>query len=151
MRLAGQAQDSGACGACLASVAPTSTTWGPIVCDSPTACENNAGGCVDLVLGTVADEEGQGGGGSCGDLVAAEQACDDYACGACFANDTEAAKCIASADADECASYADAESSTTGACAAIQGDAAPPAIAACFPQSDADAVAFVDVFCGTGP
>jgi hypothetical protein len=36
---------------------------------------------------------------------------------------------------------------TTGPCATLQEDAG---VSECFPQSDADLAAFVNVFCGTG-
>ena len=144
-----QQQDSGACGACLAPASTSSATWGPIDCPSASACDANVGGCVDLVLGAIADERGQGGTGSCGDALSAALGCEDVACGACATGDVAA--CLQSSATNECASYENATASATGACAAIYGDAAPAAVSACFAHSDADQAAFLNVFCGTGP
>ena len=140
--------DTGPCGACLASVVPASAHWGPFVCNGST-CGANTGGCVDLVLGTVADELNQGGLGSCGDALTDNIGCDEFACAACAATDQDA--CIASAAANECASYQASVSWPSGPCAAANGDAAPAGVARCFPQNDAENVDFLNVFCGTGP
>jgi hypothetical protein len=105
-------------------------------------CPLNAGGCVDLLTQKVAAEASQGGSGSCGDVVTNEVACERYACGptaTCSPTDT----CTSVADENLCASYASA--STT--CSAAFG----AAVSACFPKSEADFEAFVDVFCGQGP
>ena len=148
--------DSGACGTCLEPVLQTSASWGPFDCaTSSSPCGANEGGCVDLVLNTVSTEKSQGGAGSCGDLVTINFGCQDYACSECEApNDTNAADgtaCDQSAVANECVQYVNAVESGTGACAAIDGDSAPPNSASCFPQSDAQNVDFVNIFCGTGP
>jgi hypothetical protein len=143
-------QDSGACGACVASASESASAWGPVVCDSASACTANSGGCVDLLTGTVADEVGQGGAGSCGDLFAVAASCESFACASCFANDTELTQCYQSATANECQSYDDATKvSNIGPCVAVNADAS--AVAVCFPGTDAEVNAFVNVFCGTGP
>lgn len=61
--------DGGACAACLAATPTSSASWGPLVAMSASTSETNTGGCVDLVLGTVSDEVGRGGVGSCGDAI----------------------------------------------------------------------------------
>ena len=102
---------------------------------------------MDLVLHQVAQEKSAGGPGSCGDLVNASFGCDDYACGTCAASDFQT--CIQSATFNECKAYADAVSSTTGACAVLQSDAG--AASSCYPQTSVDVKSFLNVFCGTGP
>jgi len=81
--------------------------------------------------------------------------CQDYACFLCFppndTNETDAVECDQSSVSNECATYVASVESTTGVCAIIDGDASSAAIANCFPQTDADNVSFVNVFCGTGP
>ncbi len=150
-----EAMDGGACRMCLAPVLRTSPTWGPFDCANAQApCGANAGGCVDLILNTVSQEMSQGGTGSCGDLVTINFGCQDYACSECDApNDNDAGDgvaCESSAVANECLSFVDAVDSTTGVCGIIGSDAAPAAITDCFPQTDAENVNFVNVFCGTG-
>ena len=143
-------QDSGACGTCLAPVLQSSANWGPFDCaTSSSPCGANSGGCVDLVTNSVSTEKGQGGAGSCGDLVTVNFGCQDYACGTCSTTDFQT--CDQSATANECKSYVDAVTSDTGPCGPINGDAAPAKAQSCFPQTDADNVNFVDIFCGTGP
>jgi hypothetical protein len=146
--------DAGVCGTCLAPVVQTSPTWGPFDCvTTGSPCGANSGGCVDIVLGTISQElshQPDGGGtGSCGDQITNALACEDYACGNCRATDTET--CLADATAGECATWSQAETSTTGVCAIANGDASPSALTSCFPQTDVENVAFVNVFCGTGP
>ena len=142
--------DGGNCATCLSPVLQSSANWGPFDCATSTSpCGANSGGCVDLVTKTVTAEKGQGGAGSCGDLVTVNFGCQDYACGTCATSDFQT--CDQSATANECKSYVDAVTSTTGPCGPINGDAAPPKAQSCFPQTDADNVNFVDIFCGTGP
>ncbi len=144
--------DAGACAQCLAAVTETSPTWGPFVCATTASpCGANSGGCVDIVLGTVNQEmrvEPDGGVGSCGDQIANAFACEDYTCSTCRGTDTQA--CLDDAVATQCATWAQAQTSTTGLCAAANGAAAPAALASCFPKADVENVAFVNVFCGTG-
>jgi len=103
---------------------------------------------VDLVLGQVSAEAGSGGTGSCGDVLTTNVACEQFACGSCATSNIAA--CDNSAETNECSKFADAASSTTGLCADLVIDAAP-GLARCFPQTNADDVTFLDVFCGTGP
>ena len=141
--------DGGACAKCLNPVLQSDTSWGPFDCaTAQSPCGANSGGCVDLIMKSQSAEKVKGGAGSCGDLVTTNFGCQDYACGGC--STTDFATCDKSATANECKSFVSAVESTTGACAAINGDAAPAGINACFPQTDADEVKFLDVFCGTG-
>lgn len=142
-------QDAGACAACLTPVLTSATAWGPLDCDtSSSPCAPNEGGCVDLVLHTTADEAVSGGSGSCGDTITVKDGCVDYGCSTCTGADV--LTCEQSAVANECATYQNQVVSTTGLCAALQGDASS-SLGVCFPQTDADNIAFVNVFCGTGP
>lgn len=145
-----EAIDSGACATCLAPVLQSSANWGPFDCaTSNSPCGANSGGCVDLVTKTTAAETANGGAGSCGDLVTSNFGCQDYACGTCSTADFQA--CDQSSTANECLSFVNPVESATGPCGPINGDAAPAKIADCFPQTDADNVNFVNIFCGTGP
>ncbi len=141
--------DGGACSACLGASLQSDTSWGPFDCESQSSpCGANSGGCVDLVLKTQSQEKVKNGAGSCGDLITANFGCQDYACGGC--SDTDFTTCDTSATANECKSYVDAFSASTGPCAPLLTDATVPADS-CFPQADdASRVAFLDVFCGTG-
>jgi hypothetical protein len=131
-----QKLDAGNCATCLAPVLANSPTWGPFYCMSiETPCGTNAGGCVDLVMGAIASEKGQGGAGTCGDSLTNAFACEDYVCNAC---NTTFGACLDAAAPAECASYMTASASCS-------------ALAPCLPSSDADNVAFVNVFCGAGP
>lgn len=139
--------DGGTCAVCLAPSLQANATWGPLDCESQTSgCGANSGGCVDLVLKQTSQERVSNGSGSCGDLVSDNFGCQDYACSACAQADVQT--CQQSAIANECKSYVDAVSSDTGACAAINGDAAPPQVSSCFPQNDSDIANFLDIFCG---
>jgi hypothetical protein len=144
--------DAGLCAQCLAPVTEASPTWGPFICATTASpCGANSGGCVDIVLGTVNDEirvEPDGGVGSCGDQITNAFACEDYACSTCRGTDTQT--CLDDAIATQCTMWAQAQTSTTGVCSAANSDAAPTALASCFPATDAENVAFVNVFCGTG-
>jgi hypothetical protein len=141
--------DGGSCAPCLFTL-QSAASWGPLVCTSA-ACSLNTGGCVDLVSQQVNRETAQGGTGSCGDLVSASYGCTDYACGTCDAtgSPSDFDTCSQAATAVECKSYADAVSSPTGACGFLNGDAS--SAATCFPQTNNDVTAFLNVFCGTGP
>ena len=143
------AGDAGPCEACLAPALESSATWGPFVCPTSTSpCDENAGGCVDLVLGDVASETLQGGAGSCGDAVTLQRGCEQYACGTC--NPADFPTCDQAALVAECASYVSRVDSPVGACAALATDASSPA-SICFPFDNSSYVAFANVFCGTGP
>jgi hypothetical protein len=128
------------CGACILTPV-TSAMWGPILCQANN-CTTNTGGCIDVVSGQVAIENGTNA--SCGDLTNAANECSDYACGACTtppdnttcANDTRQA---------ECKSYFDAANNAS-VCAHLDAGSNN-----CSPQSDADWASFINVFCGTGP
>ncbi len=136
------------CVSCLLTQ-QTASTWGALVCTTQ-SCSVNTPGCVDLALGQVSKEKSQGGSGSCGDLINASYGCQDYACGTCSTTDgppTSFSQCTQSAIANECATYASAVNSTTGACASIAGDAGAGPAALCFPASDTDIPAFLSYFC----
>jgi hypothetical protein len=128
-----------ACGVCILTQT-TAATWGPLVCDS-NACSINTGGCIDIVSGEIAIENGTNG--SCGDLTNAFDECIDYACGACTST-SDSTTCSNNAEQAECKSYFDA-AQTASACAVDAGTNA------CSPQNDADWAPFINVFCGTGP
>jgi hypothetical protein len=131
--------DAGACASCILTLA-TSASWGPFVCDAE-SCVLDTGGCIDLELGEVADETSSGGGGSCGDLYNASDACVDYVCNACAPPDD--ATCMNEAQSSVCAKY-EAAITSSSACASDAGSS-------CFPNSDADDAAFINLFCGTSP
>ena len=137
--------DAGSCLGCVFTL-QSAATWGPIVCTS-TSCSVNTAGCVDLVLQQTAAEKSAGGPGSCGDLENASYGCEEYACGTC--SSTDFSTCAQSATANECKSYADAISSTTGACASLDDAGAVATI--CSPQTANGIPAFLNLFCGTGP
>ena len=138
--------DAGACTSCILTM-QTSAAWGPFVC-TPNDCTANSGGCVDLELGTVANESSSGGAGSCGDAIAAQYGCEDYVCGGCT-SPSDFTSCYADAEASSCKPYADA--AVNGPCGSIEPDAAATPAGKCFPQSDTDVGALIDVFCGAGP
>lgn len=154
-----QAGMGSGCSACLRATPDSAATWGAIHCADATHCSNNIPGCVDLVTNGINQERQAGGSGSCGDLISALEGCENYMCGACPSNDgtgggftgSSEALCEQSVLANECKSYDTPIESATGPCALINGDAAPPKVSRCFPQSDADLPDFFDVFCGTGP
>ncbi|HEX4516519.1 MAG TPA: hypothetical protein VH054_23390 [Polyangiaceae bacterium] len=135
-----QESDAGACGACILTPI-TSATWGPVVCES-SSCAINTGGCMDIVSGQIAIENGTNG--SCGDLTNANEECVSYACGACT-TPSDSETCTDDAEQVECKSYFDAEHSAS-ACASVDAGAST-----CSPQNDADWAAFINLFCGTGP
>ena len=138
--------DAGACASCVLTM-QTASAWGPLVC-SASGCSPNLGGCVDLELGTVADEKTSGGTGSCGDYLEAAAGCEEASCLDCQPSDLAA--CEQSTALQACKTYVDAASSAAP-CAPLATDAAPPGTSRCAPQSDADYAAFLDVFCGAGP
>jgi hypothetical protein len=150
-------QDGGACSTCLNPVLQTAANWGPFDCaTSSSPCGANSGGCVDLVLGStaIAAEKNNNGAGSCGDAINAAFGCEDFACTGCTvtADFTACVKdAVGTGATHQCKTYTDVQDSTTGACAVVNSDAAPAALTNCFPQTDADNVNFVNVFCGTGP
>jgi hypothetical protein len=137
-----QKSDAGtsACFACLVTQ-DTSANWGPIVCTS-NGCTLDTGGCIDIVSGQVAMENGTNG--SCGDLTNAANECVDYVCGACQGTSDDTV-CVDDAQKIECKSYFDATANAS-TCALFDGGANE-----CSPQSDADYPSFLNIFCGTGP
>ncbi len=136
-----QQSDAGACGAC-AMTQVTSTTWGALVCTS-TSCTPNHSGCIDLTLGETSQERSSGGAGSCGDYYSDAEGCGAYVCDACAGNDHST--CLVDASTNGCKTYVDGAVNAS-ACASLDAGAT-----ACFPQTDAQYAAFVNVFCGTGP
>jgi len=118
-----------------------SAKWGPLVCNSST-CTINTSGCIDIVSGQLAIENGTNG--SCGDLTNAANECIGYACGACT-DPNDSATCANDVEHGACKSYFDA-AQTASVCSLV--DAGP---STCNPQGDSDWPAFINVFCGTGP
>lgn len=110
----------------------TDPRWGVIVFAGSNGTFNIEG-CVDDALDQVAQEKASGGAGSCGDLLFASYGCQEAACGACQGSDFDA--CVASALAGSCKSYDTPVESSTGACSALFGDAAPADSNACFPDT----------------
>jgi hypothetical protein len=139
--MAWQQSDAGTCGACVMTQASAST-WGPLVCDV-NGCKLDVPGCIDVTLGQEALERNASGNGSCGDFLSDEEGCVDFACAACAGSDRT--QCESSALTNECKNYGDAATNAP-ACSTLDAGAT-----ACFPQSDSDYAAFVNVFCGTGP
>ena len=138
--------DGGACASCLTANLEPSPVWGPVICTAPSGtCGLNEGGCVDLVLGAA-----DAGGGSCGAAITASNACENYVCGTCSTMADRQA-CVQQADSNECSMYFQQLVSTTGVCAALQPEAGPPLVAACFPTDDASDATFLSIFCGAGP
>jgi len=124
--------------------------WGVYVCDDITgACTFNTPGCLDVALMTVTQEKQAGGAGSCGDLYNDAYSCEEYACNGCVTQ-TEFDKCLESADANECKSYADLAYATTGKCAAVNDPDASAQINSCFDQTDADLATMTALLCGPG-
>lgn len=119
--------------------------WGVNYCDTTATCNPNIGGCIDVVLGTVAQEKQAGGAGSCGDLWDAVTGCEGNACNTC--NGTDYDTCLNSADSNECKPQNDAANNPSGACSALGTDAAMAA-AACFLSTDTDLTTVVTTMCG---
>ncbi len=141
------------CFDCLFSL-QSSAAWSALVCTSNT-CDINIPGCVDLVLGEQSLERIASGSGSCGDLLGDSYGCQSYACATCSTSgtpgQTDFAKCVTAAAANECKAFTAAVDSASGPCAPLIGDAAPAGTSRCFPQSSVDVPSFLDVFCGAGP
>jgi len=130
--------NAGACESCIFT-SSLGTTSGPFICDSQ-GCQPNSGGCVDIVSGELSLETANGGGGSCGEFVSNRDQCVIYACGGCIEGTKDYANC--------------AKDTVTSACIAFQAAASCESDAGtslCSPQSDTDWVAFIKLFCGTGP
>jgi hypothetical protein len=109
----------------------TDQRWGVIVFQGTTSGTVNIEGCVDDALGqTTKEKEEDGGTGSCGDLLHASYGCQDQACMACSGDAAET--CLDEAVSGGCKSYDQAVESTTGVCGALESDAAPPSVSACF-------------------
>jgi len=134
---------SPSCLACLVSQ-DTASKWGFLVCDS-TGCQLNVPGCVDVALGTIAQEKQAGGAGSCGDAINASYGCQSYACNTCTGNDFTT--CANSAVANECASYDAPVESTTGPCMNLQNSTQAQT---CFAQDEQSEVAMATYMCGGG-
>ncbi len=143
-----QADAGGTCIGCLFTE-QSASAWGPVICNG--GCSLNYGGCLDLELNQVSLEKQNAGAGSCGDELSADFLCQDYACLACNLGSPDYETCTASAVANQCKSYVD-QAYAASACAVLFGDAAPPSAAKCTPMPNAtDDLAFVNVFCGSGP
>ncbi len=143
-------QDTGACAKCLTPNKPTDAAWSAGWCDSQQGpCPFNSGGCVDLITKTVNNEKAKGGAGSCGDLITSAFDCQLTACSACTAQ-SDFTACSKSAEAAECVAEFNAYQSTTGACASLLAADGPAPTDVCFPQTDADVVKLLNIFCGTG-
>ena len=141
-----QTWESNASQSCLGCLLTNQTDvkWGALVCTS-TGCSFNVQGCVDLALGTVSQEQGQGGSGSCGDAINASYGCQEYACDTC--STTDFSNCANSAVANECASYVAPVESTTGVCANLNSSTQAQA---CFVQDEQSEVALATYMCGGG-
>ena len=124
-------QSGQACRQCIETQS-ADPRWGVIVFQGTTSGTINVEGCVDDALSQTTKEKGSGGAGSCGDLLHASYGCQDEACAACSGD--ALTTCVDEAVSGGCKSYDQAVQSSTGACSALLGDAAPPAAAACFPD-----------------
>jgi hypothetical protein len=126
----GSGQSAEACGACI-DTHKADPTWGVVVFDGSLGTVNIEG-CVDDALGQVGKELAKGGSGSCGDLLHASYGCQDAACGTCTGD--ALTTCIDQVLNGDCASYDAKVTAPNGPCASLLGDAAPPAVASCFPD-----------------
>jgi hypothetical protein len=136
-----QSANAGPCAACVVTPS-TSMNWGPIVRRSDGSSALDSGGCVDLTLQEVAQEKATGGSGSCGDAYNDELECIAYSCGKCIGT-ADSTTCSTSAAVNECQPYVQAVK-TSPLCGGLDATV-------CFPQSDVDFAALINVFCGTGP
>jgi hypothetical protein len=124
--------------------------WGVFACDSSGVCIYNAGGCIDLVTGTVSSEKQAQGSGSCGDLVDTDSDCQNFACGTCDSTDQN--NCLTSATANECSGYDGPVQNATGACSLLDPDASNAALVnMCFGNTDPDFTTMVALMCGSPP
>jgi hypothetical protein len=122
----------------------TDPKWGVYACDN-NGCLFNSGGCVDVVTGQVAQEKQAKGPGSCGDIMDANNGCQDYACGNCA--NAEYNTCITSVTANACKVYDDPVTMQTGACSVLAA-ADASAVATCDAATDADLNAMATTMCG---
>ena len=111
----------------------TDPRWGPLVFVGSSVAVFNVEGCIDDALGQVQQEKASGGSGSCGDLLYASYGCQDAACDACTGDAFDA--CVTAVASGSCKAYDAPVESSTGACAAIIEDAAPPEVSSCIPDS----------------
>ena len=123
-------QSGQACRQCIETQS-TDQRWGVIVFQG-TSGTINVEGCVDDALAQTSKEKENGGTGSCGDLLHASYGCQTEACAACSSDELGA--CVNEAVSGGCKSYDQAVQSGTGPCSKLLSDAAPPAVAACFPD-----------------
>jgi hypothetical protein len=122
------------CGQCIESQ-NSDTHWGVVVFEN-TVGTLNTPGCIDDALEQTPEEKDQGGNGSCGDLLYAELGCETAACNACIGDSLITCGNESIAHGGGCATYDTAFGSPTGMCAALFGDAAPPAADNCFPDEN---------------
>jgi len=115
---------SAACGACI-ETQHDSPPWGVLVFRGSTAFLN-VEGCVDVALGTTA----------CGEDLHELYQCEEIVCSGCTGNDFVRASSSSTEDLQGfCKSFSDAVSNPSGDCAAINGDAMPPDVQSCFPDT----------------
>jgi hypothetical protein len=124
-----------ACRQCIESQT-TDPSWGAVVlsdadADGATTSVYNTPGCIDDALGQGALEQGNDGGGSCGDLVFALSGCESVACAACLGSSRD--MCIGAAAASTCSGYDVPVQSMSGPCGAVLADA-PASVKSCFPN-----------------
>ncbi len=152
----GDAGDGGSTGTSAACIAcafsdQAAAQWGVYVCGANT-CFLNTPGCLDVALLQTSLEKAANGTGSCGDLVSDSYGCQDFACGSCTGNDYDT--CTSDAVANQCKSYDNKVQSSTGPCAALNGDAGVPDGGTdpnvCFGATDQDLATIAALLCG-GP
>ncbi len=127
----GVGQPAQDCGECI-ETQYTDKTWGVVVFQNSIGTINREG-CVDDALSEVSEEHASGGKGSCGDLLYASYGCQDVVCGTCVGDDLTT--CDETAIETQCEGYDKAVENTSGPCAELFGDAAPPASTSCFPNT----------------
>jgi hypothetical protein len=115
-----------ACGKCIETpYAADAGPWGVIVFNGSTAFLN-VEGCVNVALGTF----------DCGSALHSLYQCEEIVCSACTGNDFTTCELESAEDPNYCGTLSDAVTSSTGACAAINGDAGLPcAVQPCFPNT----------------
>lgn len=133
-----------ACSACI-ETQQTDAKWGPFVSPDGQTLVFNTPGCLDLAVPNT----------QCGKALDASYGCQDAACGTCDSTTTPTYdSCVNSSLTKQCKTFGDTADT---ACAAQFGDAAPPEVNNCFPDSsimdpaaqDADFVKRITTyFCG---
>jgi hypothetical protein len=126
----GAGQSAYTCGQCIESQ-KTDPTWGVVVFDMAVGTLNTEG-CVDDALMQVPYEIADKGHGSCGDLLYASYGCQQASCNACMGSAFDT--CTMEATSAQCLTFDQAVESPTGLCKALFDDAAPSAVASCFPD-----------------